>query len=452
MQARLTGILPVLVLPPGVYEIRALVDSGSDISELDETNNEMITSLTLLAARLPDLMFSLARPITVEPSTQVHRGQTIRFTPTITNAGDLDAGDFFVRFSYQSVAAATSAQQLGQEPEFRTSFFSPSSNIQVRSLSIGETAEIPVLLETRDLAPGQYLVQMELDPAQGATSFGQVQERNELNNIFATQVMVLGADLSIIGVETDPDAIVRRGEPLVLSSTVINTGVTPAGAFTVGFKIFHATDNLDPVRIWTCSAESNADCLGPEYFGFVRLPGIDLLVPEIARCTLDTTELEAGDYIIQIVVDAEDNVGEHNETNNTAELLLTVIENDVLDDGSAPVEEGADLVIQSFHAIEKIGVPSTTQIWATVVNRGTQDAGEFYVLFYYINDSGTRIDLPASRVRGLAAGTDTSVLRQFDTSLLSDGYHVVGLVIDVDNDIPETDESNNVRETDLSIR
>ncbi len=452
IQTKLTGILPVLLLPPGIYEVRVLVDAGSAVSELDETNNEMITTLTLLAARLPDLTFSLTQPVGVEPSTQVHRGQTVRFTPSITNVGDLDAGDFFVRFSYQNVSDAAIAQQAGQAPEFRTAFFSPSADMQVRALEIGETAEIPVLLETRDLDPGQYLVQMEIDPAIGSDSFGRVQERNELNNVYATQLFILGADLSVIGVETEPDGIVQRGEPLEISTTVINTGVTPAGSFTVGLKIFHATEDLQPIQIWTCGDESGADCMGPEFFAFVRLPGIDLLVPEIAQCSLDTTDLVAGDYVIQVIVDAEDTVGEHNEANNIAEFLITIVGDEAIDGGTAPIGEGADLSIRSFHAVQQIEDANRSQAWATIVNQGTEDTEPFYARFYYLDAVGERVTLPRIRVGALLAGADRSVLQVFDTSTLAPGYHVVGIEIDLDNVIPETDEANNTRQTDLLIR
>ena len=44
------------------------------------------------------------------------------------------------------------------------------------------------------------------------------------------------------------------------------------------------------------------------------------------------------------------------------------------------------------------------------------------------------------------------MLRQFDTSTLGKGYHVAGILADIDNDIPETNEANNSRETDLLIR
>ena len=71
---------------------------------------------------------------------------------------------------------------------------------------------------------------------------------------------------------------------------------------------------------------------------------------------------------------------------------------------------------------------------------------------YYLNDAGQRVDLPTSRVRELTAGSDTAVLQRFDTSMLDEGYHVAGILVDINNDVPETSESNNSRETDLLIR
>ncbi|TFH07150.1 MAG: hypothetical protein E4H08_09990, partial [Candidatus Atribacteria bacterium] len=93
-----------------------------------------------------------------------------------------------------------------------------------------------------------------------------------------------------------------------------------------------------------------------------------------------------------------------------------------------------------------------SQIWATIVNQGTEDAGEFNVVFYTLDATGKRVLLPAARVRGVAAGADTSVIRRADTSSLEAGYHVAGVLIDVDNSVPEINEANNERETDLLIR
>ncbi|MCK5828307.1 hypothetical protein KAH43_07280, partial [Candidatus Bipolaricaulota bacterium] len=337
MQSKLVSILPVVLLQPGIYEVRVFVDSGSAVSELDESNNEMVTSLTLLAARLPDLAFSYIQGISVEPSTQVHRGQTIRFTPTITNLGDVDAGDFFVRFSYQNMSDAANAAQIGQQAEFRTSFFSPGSSIQVQSLAIGETAEIPVLLETRDLAPGQYLVQMEIDPAVGSSADGQVIERNESNNMMSSQIAVLGPDLAALDLYTLPNGMIDQSQTnsIDVVSTIINSGITPAGEFTVKFQLLNVDDiGFVPIRVHSCGGA--ADCGTSEFFGEVTLPGIGPLVPEQVRCSLDLTnlDLEPGQYIVRVLVDCEGGIGsdglcvgqvnEHNELNNLLEMPIVI--------------------------------------------------------------------------------------------------------------------------------
>jgi len=738
MQSKLVSILPVVLLQPGIYEVRLLVDSGSTVDELDESNNELVTSLTLLAARLPDLAFSYAQGISIEPSTQVHRGQTIRFTPTITNIGDLDAADFLVRFSYQNMSEAATATQTGQQAEFRTAYFSPDSSMQVRSLAIGETAEIPVLLETKDLAPGQYLIQMEIDPAGSASANGQVFERNETNNVLSSQIAVLGPDLAVLDLYTAPDSVVDQSQidSIDVVSTIINSGVSPAGEFTVKFQLLSIDGTgFIPIRIHTCG--ESADCGAPEFFGEVTLPGIGPLVPEQVRCSLNlaSLDLDPGQYIIRVLVDCQGGlapdgtclgqVAEHNELNNLLEVpviisgrravnlsvenlamtsdedaisvefvatiantgvksadsfntvlrlfgtradcvdsnprtcsvplyeqviqvpglgghatynvvwtvdlpthvdlanltdiyvaqvdvdcdrivddvcqghieeldetnnmleipvvisgwravdlsiadlfitpeadtnlvtfsatvantgvksangfdialclfgtladcadsdplacevpvfeqivqipgldssatydvvwvvdMLTIdslldltdryvvqitadcdaivdgfcqghikesdetnnsFRSDTILDGGLPatVSQGSDLAIQSFHAIELVGTPSTSQIWATIVNQGTEDAGEFYVSLYYVDAAGAQIAMQPKRVRSLAAGTDTSVIQQVDTSLLEKGYHVAGIVIDIYDVISETNEANNVRETDLLIR
>ena len=738
MQLRLTSILPVVLLQPGIYEVRVLVDSATTVTELDESNNGLITTLTLLAARLPDLAFSPVQAIRVEPSTQVTRGQTVRFTPTITNMGDLDAGGFVVRFSYQNMADASNAARTGQQPEFRTSFFSPDSTAQVQSLAIGQTAGIPVLLETKDLAPGQYLIQIEIDPTDGSSPAGQVDERNENNNILSSQVAVLGPDLSALDVYTLPGGVIDQSQinSIDVVSTIINSGVAPAGEFTVKFQLLSIDGSGSvPIRVHSCNG--SADCGSPEFFGEVSLPGIGTLVPEQVRCSIDLTglDLEPGQYIVRVLVDCYGGIGpdglclgqvdEHNELNNLLEIpivisgrravdltlgdvLKTSAENvlpveftttvsnigvktanefrvvlrlfgtltdcadsnprtcevpvyeqailvpglgglatydvvwavdnvsidqlaqltdiyiarvnvdcdgitngscyghveesdelnnsvetpvvisgwravdlsvanleittgedanlvtftasiantgvksangfntalrlfgrladctdsslrtcevpvfehvvqvpgldglatydvvwtvDLTDlDGPADladmlvaqvdvdcdgimdgtcqghitesneannsvrleldldvdiptaISDGAELSIQSFHALEISSTPSTSQIWTTIVNLGTQNAGEFYVVFYYEDNAGQRVELPAARVRGLAAGADTAVLRQLDTSLLAKGFHVAGVIVDFDNAVAETNEANNTRETDLVIR
>jgi len=333
MQTKLVGLLPVVLLPPGVYEFRVLVDADSIIDELDENNNAMSTSMTLLAARLPDLTLCPTSLIMIEPSTSVHRGQTIRITPCVGNYGDLDAGPFLVRFSYQNQFDAATAQV----DEFRTAFFSPGSDMQVRSLAIGETAEIPVLLETKDLLPGQYLVQIEIDPSLDDTISGQVRERNETNNLLSTQVSILGPDLAPLDLYTIPSGVIDQSaiNEIEVVSTILNSGVAPAGEFTVKFELL-AVDELGvvPSRVYTCDGE--VGCADDGYFGQVTLPGIGTLVPEQVRCSIDLedSDLEPGQYVVRILVDCDGDltpegvcagkVAEHNELNNFLDLPIVI--------------------------------------------------------------------------------------------------------------------------------
>ena len=397
MQSKYVSILPVILLQPGIYEIRVWVDSSSVVPELDESNNALVTSLTLLAARLPDLAFSFTQGIRVEPSTQVQRGQTVRFTPTITNNGDLDASGFFVRFSYQNMADATNAAQIGQQAEFRTSFFSPGSSIQVRSLAIGETAEIPVLLETRDLAPGQYLVQMEIDPAVGSSTGGQIAERNESNNILSSQIAVLGPDLAVLDLYTLPGNVVDQSlvDSIDIVSTIINSGVAPAGEFTVKFQLLSMDDTgFVPLRVHTCG--ESVDCGSPEFFGEVTLPGIGPLVPEQVRCSLDLAniDLEPGQYIVRVLVDCEGGIGtdglcvgqvnEHNELNNLLEMPIVIAGRRAIDLSVGDVAKTS--------AENKFPVEFT----ATIANLGVKSAGEFRAVLHLF---GTLSDCADSNPR-----------------------------------------------------
>ncbi|MBU0595524.1 hypothetical protein KJ567_02420, partial [Candidatus Bipolaricaulota bacterium] len=261
-QTRLTAVLPLTLLSPGVYEIRISVDPRSVVDELDETNNDLVTTLTLLAARLPDLSFCLYTPIAIAPSAQVHKGQTLRLDACIANIGDADAGSFDVRFAYAKESEIADPMQLAAPPEFFSTYFSPNSEMEIPSLPIGDSAQVPVLLETHQLDPGLYTVRVEIDPATNANSAGRIAERNELNNLTLLQVLVLGADLAAANLISSYDGIAARGDAVDFAATVINVGVAPAGAFTVGFKISPAGDQFEPIRVWTCGQESPSECIG----------------------------------------------------------------------------------------------------------------------------------------------------------------------------------------------
>ncbi|HDS29114.1 MAG TPA: hypothetical protein ENN96_01375, partial [Candidatus Acetothermia bacterium] len=100
LQSQHVASLPVSAFQPGVYELRVVVDGENVVAEVDKTNNELVTTLTLLAARLPDLTFCPLAPMSRDPVGDVQQGQTIRLSLCISNLGEQDAGAFAVKLSY----------------------------------------------------------------------------------------------------------------------------------------------------------------------------------------------------------------------------------------------------------------------------------------------------------------------------------------------------------------
>jgi hypothetical protein len=165
-----------------------------------------------------------------------------------------------------------------------------------------------------------------------------------------------------------------------------------------------------------------------------------------------------GVYEFCIALDIDNFVPETNEQNNTYCTPIGLI---ILDGGAVgdtvTVEEGADLSIRSMCAQVGGGLLGTSRISATIENVGTADAGPFTVTAYYIRAVGADpvaiVDVKhRTRYDGLAAGEDTSFRQDFDASGLEDGLYPVFIVVDAEDEVIETDESNNIQYDTLWIR
>ncbi|HIC96122.1 TPA: hypothetical protein EYP12_05795, partial [Candidatus Bipolaricaulota bacterium] len=362
-----------LALTPGIYEIRVVVDppaGGEDqIPELDETNNELTTTLTLLSPRLPDLIFDPALPVEVSPGYQVNRGQTLRFTANITNLGELEAGLFEVEFAYcrfPEITPVGGAEQPCTRPEDFTTF----SVIPLPELDVGEKAQAEATLETTALQPGNYLIRIVLDPAEAGRPEGRVVEQSELNNVMEITVLIQGADLIPIALMLEPPAPVLQGQVVKVTATVIDVGVEPTGKFDVRFYWCRVVDES------SCQREVE---FVP--FGTVSFPGIAVNNPEPATVEWDTGRLEpgGGSYLIRVVVDPptagrpQGQVLEQNELNN--ELISQEIE----------VIAKPDLVPLAIELREGHTVVQGGRITVSVrfTNSGYLDSPEVKVGFFY---------------------------------------------------------------------
>ncbi len=436
-ELKVEGTLPVSTALPGIYEVRVVVDphegcdllSCSDVgnvAEVDETNNALATTLTLLSPRLPDLTVDPSSPLEVTPVSPVRRGQTLRVLANLTNLGDTDAGPFEVEFSYayipQPSASGVAPLGITAEPSSCTRF----AAVSLRGLAVGKKVQVQGLLETIDLRPGNYLIRVTIDPALPDRAAGAVREKVETNNILEVLIVVQGPDLAPVSLDLAPASPVAQGDPVVLRAAVVNLGVEPAGRFHVAFSWCKVTAKPGYAPEVTCAT-----------VGTVSFPGIAVATPEPAEWTLDTSALEPGEYLVRVVVDPEDAVEEQDEQNNELAAPLVVI--------SPP--SAIDLVPRRF-SIDSAWSRWNANVMVWITNQGEDAAGPFLVQFFYeprgrMGTAQGPVLFYTAEVSGLVAGETTILQRALSTLPLSRGEYLITVVVDPTNQVREQNEENN---------
>ncbi|MGQ9734840.1 MAG: CARDB domain-containing protein [Candidatus Bipolaricaulia bacterium] len=428
-ELKVEGKLALASLSPGIYEIRVVVDppvdgdSAGQVRELEEMNNELVTTLTLLSPRLPDLALDPLTPVVVAPAYQVNRGQTLRFTANIANLGDLEAGPFAVEFAYCRLPETLppGAEQPCAKPEDFVTF----AVVSLPGLAVGKRAEAKAVLETATFQPGSYSIRITIDPGDPSRPNGLVEEQSELNNALDIPILIQGADLIPIALALEPPSPVIQGTVVKVTSTVINAGVEPAGKFDVNFYWCRLAGPT--------SCQREAEFVS---FGGVSFPGIAPNNPEPTSRSLDTGALEPGDYLIRVVVDPDGRVAEQNEANNALTTTLRV------EPRPADLRPEPKL---TFEPEPPITAPTPVKVHGAIVNSGGTAAGEFRVSFLYrkVEERAAYVPFDSVTLSGLGPGERAEVLGVLNTTSLEGGAYEVCILADPDDKVKELDEANN---------
>ena len=103
----------------GINVVKAVVDSGSSVPEINEANNEYNESFTVLPREGPDLMVS---EIDWSPETPAE-GHSVTFTARVRNDGNASCGGFWVAYYIDQALLATEALSgLASKQEVLRSF------------------------------------------------------------------------------------------------------------------------------------------------------------------------------------------------------------------------------------------------------------------------------------------------------------------------------------------
>jgi hypothetical protein len=426
-------------LSPGVYEIRVAVDPDNRVAELDERNNELITSVTLQAAQLPDLV--TCNPLVVDPSGTVRRGRTVTLSICVANDGDAASGPFDVRFTHCPAPEIPPGQTTSSPCDSPAGYSAEGlypSIVAVPALAAGEQTTVMTRLETEGLAPGVYYLNVELD-YDPSSSQGVVVETNELNNLVQGAIFVVGPDLALVDLQMAPPSPVAQGQVVQAAAIVSNLGEEAAGQFNVSYYVTPTQSGGTP----TTGCTSGTDCAAI-LVSRVFVPGLAVDAFERIVCNLDTTGLVPGSYVLRAVaelVDVPGKVSENSLLNNTLEIPFIVIESEAGETSGGPV----DLAVQQV-----LGSPSNLSAgesgtaWVLIANVGSVSSGPFDVAFAFVGAHGETMTIVTHYARSVEPGvTDVRVGTQFATETLGSGAVTLTVTLDPAHLLPETDRANN---------
>ncbi|MCC6167020.1 MAG: S8 family serine peptidase [Caldilineaceae bacterium] len=379
-------------LPSGERLLRVAVDPSNFIPETDETDNRATVTLTVRPSTLPNLVVQSGN-IGFLPPNPV-QGEAVTLTVTILNQGSSPAHDVLVQF--------VDTTGGGAEPI--------DAKQTIPTIAAGGSAAAQVIYDTTGKA-GERRIRVVADPHM------VIPETSESDNEAVGVLRVAGAPLPNLVVRPDTigfsSANPAPGEPVTVTATILNNGNAEAANVVVQFV--DATDN-GAIPIAANQVISS-------------IPPGGAAVAQIVY----PTEGRFGDHKVQVIVDPNNLVVESDENDNRAMATLTV---------QKPA--AANLVIRSAQIgfdPPEAGTEGTVTVFATVLNDGDAPAGQVLVQFLDVTDGGSTPIGEMQTLPGIAPGGSGVV--QVDYAVPPGGDRKIQVVVDPNNTIPESSESDN---------
>jgi serine protease AprX len=374
----------------GTYYVIAKADWNDTVAESHEANNLRRSAAIRVG---PDLVISA-----VSAPGSAAAGAIVAVQDTTVNQGAGSAGPSSTGF-YLSANLSLDQSDV------------PLGRRAVPELAAGETHAASTALRIPESTPGglYYLLAKADDE-------GDVAEANEANNVKASLAIRIGPDLVVTSVTAPP--IAAAGSAIAVGDTTANRGEGAAPPSATGYyltasSILKATDVL--------LARRDVPALEP---GEAHAGQATLTVPP------GTTP---GTYFVVAKADADGELAEANEGNNTRATAIRV---------------GPDLTVPSVVAPASGGAGRSMDIGGTVRNAGKDPAGattaRIYLSANVSLDSSDAL-LGSLEVPPLAGETSSqwsaTVTVPEETPT---GNHYLLVQVDPDNVVVEFNETNNI--------
>lgn len=389
-------------LTQGNYYIGALVDTGYEVAELDETNNTGTAYALTIAPPLPaDLTIS-----GVTATASVPAGETVTVTDTVTNSGyDAYGVDVYYYLSADAIIDGVSDIYLGSR--------TIASIGTVNDVNSGLALKLP-----RDFVQGSYFLGAIVDP------LNTVVENNDTDNISNTVPVTVTAPIpsDLVFTTFTPDTIVNTWNQMTISDTVSNQGSGNENGFTISYylstdNIVDGTDTLLGTRT-VASLAAGASNSGS-------------ITPSINR--------SVGTYYVYAIIDTAGVAIESDTLNNTSLVTMITVVNPDLSMGTFTVSPTS------------VQAGSSVTLSDNVSNIGTADITDSFTINYYLSVDSivttTDTYLGSRTVNGLAAGavSSGSFAATVPSSLAAgtSGNYYVAAIADPYNYLSDGNTTNN---------
>ncbi|MBF9238737.1 T9SS type A sorting domain-containing protein [Hymenobacter sp. BT683] len=409
-----TAAVPTGVVP-GTYYILFVVDFQNQVGETNEANNVSAVSITVAPPGI-DLVIQYEQ---LSPSTVV-AGQQIEVSATLMNEGNTATNSSSMGFYFST----------NQTFDANDVLLSNRISGMLAPYQYSYNSAYPVV--PAGTAPGTYYVLFVADPQ------NTVVEANETNNVRSLPLTVVPPtiDLVVQSAYLNPTSVATGGTTSA-SCYLYNQGNAMANPATVGYYL-STNSVLDASDVLL--GNSRSPLVGGSYLS----PYVDLTVP---------ASTAVGTYYVLFVADYLNQLVETNEGNNLASVMLQVVAPSIdLSFSQAyvsPYTTAPGNAINTSCYVENRGntpSPSSTVSYYLSTNQ-VLDAGDVLML---TSPGGV---LPASQYYSRYNAPIVPV------GTVPGSYQVL-FVLDPQNAVAETNETNNVtaqpllvvaREVELSI-
>jgi len=454
----------------GSHDIKAVADSNEEVIESDETNNMFTITLSTL---VPDLVIKAITWLPENPS----KDTIVFFTVTIKNQGSGKAGssrvDFYVDGSFRG-DQVVQAIDAGATATERFTWIARAGLHDIRAVAdsneeVTESDETNnALTVTLSTPVPDFIIEaitwLPADPLEGVTVTFTVTIKNQgsieadysrvayyIDNDLLASDPVISIDPGDTVDKTftwtaeagshDIKAVADLYETVIESDETNNALTVTLSAFGPDLIVQDITWSPESPSIgdtvtFTVAIKNQGASAGSSrvaYYIDNDLPISDSVVPIDPGGTVDKTftwTAQAGSHDIKAVADSDEEVTESDETNNAKTVTFS---------GAVL----SDLIVQDITWLpESLSIGDTVTFTVTIENQGNGKAGSSHVA-YYIDDTLLTSD-SVSRVH-----PDTSVDKSF-TWTAQAGSHDIKAVTDSDEEVVESDETNNALTVTLS--